>query len=73
MGAGAALSHWPEVLSLCVHGQMELERGELHPQGALGWGQSLELPSPAHDEGHGAVCGDKVSQRDSLGLGLGLG
>lgn len=53
VGAGAARTsralgeHWPEVLSLWTgvsHRQMELERGEQHPQGALGWGESLEPP-----------------------------
>lgn len=71
--------HQPEVLGLCTcvsHGRMELGRGELHPQGALGWRDSLEpppSPSAARAEGHGALCcpsvalqrgtcGDKVSQ-----------
>lgn len=54
----ALWEHWPEVLSLWAwvsSGQMERE--ELHPQGALWSGESLELPpSPLTSSRWGPWC-----------------
>lgn len=54
----ALWEHWPEVLSLWAwvsSGQMERE--ELHPQGTLGSGESLELPpSPLTSSRWGPWC-----------------